>query len=658
MRPLQRPLALRLIALLLAAALSISGCGGGGGSAGDITPGNTTSAPPAAAAGPDDFLLFPNPQVQADGSKQTNTLAYAEAYYRAIDPGSERDTLAKWKAVNKFDSGTGTQITVVFGDKRDLGYGRRMTARQNPDGTLAFFVENYLIKVNGAYGYSTLNLDAAVARDPQWLVGVNAIEFSPGPGGGASFPKFYNFVAGSLQRASAVDLDGRGDKAMPGPCITCHGGRGDALTPPDATGKPRFNLVQNSAAQVRGDVQAHLHPFEVEAFDFSAKTGFTRTDQEAAIKNINKMILCSYPITTPSTAPEDACRRPATVNEWQGPAADLIKAAYGGDGLPGATFSLESYVPPGWLAAGQATLYKEVIAPSCRTCHIMRGNALQSDLDFATYAKFQGYADRVKAHIVDRGNMPLAKIVYDAFYATNRPETVASFLQDQGYAVRSTTGAALRPGRPVADPGPSRVVRRGATTLSGLGSLYSTTYQWSILSGPAGGAALSNTGSAQPTFNATLDGSYVLQLVTGNGSAQSTPVQLTIVVNDALTPVPSAIRFADIKAVLQSTQAGCAGAGCHAGGGGVEMSAPVLYTSLDRNGDGVVDATDDQWFYAEVRSRINFTDIVASPLLRKPSNHHHNGLLRPGFNADLAPGQAGRASYDLFLNWILNGAPQ
>ena len=59
-----------------------------------------------------------------------------------------------------------------------------------------------------------------------------------------------------------------------------------------------------------------------------------------------------------------------------------------------------------------------------------------------------------------------------------------------------------------------------------------------------------------------------------------------------------------------------------------------------------------------MRSRINFTDLVASPLLRKPSNNHHNGLLRPGFSADKAPGDSARASYDLFLNWILNGAPR
>jgi hypothetical protein len=200
------------------------------------------------------------------------------------------------------------------------------------------------------------------------------------------------------------------------------------------------------------------------------------------------------------------------------------------------------------------------------------------------------------------------------------------------------------------------VVKQGATTLSAAGSLYATGYLWALVSGPTNGATLTNQTAQQATFTASLDGSYVVQLTASNGSTLSAPAQATIVVDNALAPAPSAIRFSDIKAVLQSTTAGCTNSGCHSSGG--PTSAPLFYTSYDRNGDGVVDATDDAWFYAEVRSRINFTDMIASPILRKPSNNHHNGQLRPGFNTAVAPGQSDRASYDLFLNWILNGAPQ
>src|SRR3954469_5179484 len=124
--------------LSFALAAVLAGCGGGGNPADQRLP---AEPPPPNTAGPASFLLFPNPQVQPDGAVQTNSQAYADAYYRAIDPNAERDTLARYKAKNGFETGSGTELNVIFGDRRDLGYGRRMYARQNADGTLAFYVE-------------------------------------------------------------------------------------------------------------------------------------------------------------------------------------------------------------------------------------------------------------------------------------------------------------------------------------------------------------------------------------------------------------------------------------------------------------------------------------------------------------------------------------
>src|SRR6185437_16345453 len=112
-----------------AAALVLAACGGGG-SPGDVHPGTDPAIVPGE---PNAFLVFPNPQVQPDGSLQTTSAVYAQAYYAAIDPQNAKDTLAKWKAANGFDTGTGTQVTVIFGDVRDLGFGRRITGRQNID---------------------------------------------------------------------------------------------------------------------------------------------------------------------------------------------------------------------------------------------------------------------------------------------------------------------------------------------------------------------------------------------------------------------------------------------------------------------------------------------------------------------------------------------
>jgi mono/diheme cytochrome c family protein len=645
----------RNIAWVAAAAvvLVLAACGGGG-SPGDVHPGAET---PVVPGEPNAFLLFPNPQVQPDGSLQTNTPAYAQAYYAAIDPNNTKDTLAKWKAANGFDTGTGTQVTAVFGDVRDLGFGRRITARQNVDGTLAFLTENYLVKTGAAYAFSPINLEAAIVRDPNALVYVAGIEFSPGPAGSTSFAKFYNFNVTTGVRESTVDIDGRGDKAMPGPCIVCHGGRADALTPPDASGNRRFNLLENAVSGNRGDVLGQLPPFEVSSFQFSTTPGYTRAEQEPLLKTMNRMVLCSYPLPAPSSFPEDACRRAASSGEWQGTTAALIKAAYGGDGLPNPAY-VEPSAPASWAAAGQTSLYETVVAPACRVCHLMRGTGRQSDIDFVTYEKFQSYADRILATVSNRGDMPLAKLVYDTFHASSGEAALADFLVGQGLPARDAGGAVLRPGRPIADPGPDRVVRQGATQLSASNSLFADTYVWSIVSGPNGavppsGAMLTDANTAQPTFNAATDGTYVVSLVASNASARSALKLLSLVVRNALTPDPSAIRFSDIKAALQD---GNECQGCHAPAS--PLHPPIAFTNYDRDGDGAITPTDDAWFYAEVRSRINFAEVAASALLQKPSGEHHFGRLGPGFDTRLAPGQPERAKYDLFLNWILNGAPQ
>ncbi|HQX59326.1 MAG TPA: hypothetical protein PLT77_09350, partial [Burkholderiaceae bacterium] len=263
---------------IAATALLLVACGGGGGggsTTGDIQTNGDRGA--SQAVGLDRFLLNPNPLVRPDQLFEVGEVEYANAYYEAIDPTNAKDTLAKWKLANNIGvtSGGHTEYSVIIGDQRDLGYGRRMVAHRNPNGTLAFLVENYLV---GAYGgYTPLNLEAAINRTSKWHLGTNAIEFSPGPKAGTAglpadgnFVKFYTYDPVTEQRLTTLSLDGRPDKAMPTVCTTCHGGRGDPLTPPDpVTGKKLFAKVMNGYSQHRGDMQAQLHPFEPASFDYS-----------------------------------------------------------------------------------------------------------------------------------------------------------------------------------------------------------------------------------------------------------------------------------------------------------------------------------------------------------------------------------------------------
>jgi mono/diheme cytochrome c family protein len=696
---------------LLVVALLLASCGSGSNS-GDVFPWAATAITPT--SGPDSFLLFPNPQKQADGSLQTNTTAYATAYYAAIDPANAKDTLDKWKAANGFgNSATGTETTVVFGDVKDLGYGRRMTARKNNDGTIAVMVENYLVSAAANYTYSSFNLDAAVVRDQRWHVGTNGIEYSPPPGVpvtancGNCYAKFSNFNATTGQRQLMADLDGRGDKAMPGICISCHGGRADPLKydgtfPRSVTSFPGASDKDALA----GDVQAHLQPLEVGTFDFSTTPGYTRADQEAALKTINKLVLCSYPLPTGTTSadPDDACRPVAGPNSWQGTAAEMIKSWYGdtGSGLQNSTFS-DTYVPQtdtigaGWAAAtGQTPLYQNVIAKSCRVCHALRGTANMDEINFRSFCVddgtgacnttypgyfFTGYADRVKAHVIDRGNMPLGKIIYERFWDSTQPDTLATFLESQGQSVHSN-GVLLTPGRPVADPGPDRTTISG-DTLSAANSLFASTYNWSVSSG----GVLSNPTSAQTTLSGP-NGTYVVQLVVGNGTTPSAPVQINVTIatpgTAALPIAPANIHFADIKAILQGTVPippansinfpdfqGCTGCHSHTDPQAIGGIPPIFYDNYDRDGLNGTDPNDDNWFYNDLRGRINFTDVAASPLLRKPTgNHHYGGFILnstdttpcaspayPACSPYATLGDYFKAQYNKIVLWILNGAP-
>ncbi len=649
----------------------------------DQDQGNQGSAA-GVAVGVDRFLLFPNPIgqdpfAQDGGTFETNTNEYAAAYYRAIDPGNAKDTIDKWRAQNGFTGYAGrpgTEHLAVFRDVKDLGYGRRMTGRRNSDdNSIAFYVENYNVTPGGSASYSSeLNVEAAIRRDTQWHVGTNAIEWSTTPCNAGvdpadcdstvKFAKYYNFSSADGTRQLAVDLDGKGKKAMPGPCITCHGGRGDPLTPPDASGKPRFPLVENSLSRKRGDVEARLHGMNVDSFSYSTtQPGFAKSDMQPLLKDFNQWILCTYPSPAPATVTGawGACTRTtAGANEWQGTAGPMIDAWYGGPGMPAATFN-DTYLPAGWNTGAipgtnfsDTTLYQNVVAPYCRTCHILRGTKNQDDLDYLALAKFQGYADRIKVHVFDRGNMPLALIPHTDFWNSTAPQMLASFIDAQlGAGTATANGAPLVPGRPIADPGPDRMVRTGANAvLTGENSLFASTFSWTMV---AGSATITNANAMVAIFNAGVAGTYVVRLTVGNGAGTAFR-DVTITVDDNF-PDPLNIKFAHVKNVLQNIQHATSQTSgkctnCHISPA-VSPTPPIFYNNFDRDGGGVVDATDDAWFLKAIAGRVNLTEIGASPLLRKPSGNHHKGLMLLDV-ADKTSG-GGLSNYSILYNWILAG---
>jgi mono/diheme cytochrome c family protein len=570
------------------------------------------------------------PALDVPASK-TNDASYAAAYYATIDPAGTRDTLEEFKAVNGFGAG---DRHVIFRDTKDLGYGRDMYFHDNGDGTYAFYVNNFAITDLPGVNYGPLNLDAAIAQVKKYHIGTNAIEYGPidadGVGGfddinddgtidaADYFPRFYNFSsAPPYERRDTVDLDGKGEKAMPVPCIVCHGGRADALLPDGSF--PRS-----------GDTFSQLQPLDVGTFEYGAASPWTRAEVEVGLKAINTAVYDSY-----------AALETPPLGQWDSSMArEMLEAWYGGPGLPSA-FD-DTYIPDGWQPdpndgsppAGADGLYRDMLSTNCRTCHLLRGNQHQSDIDFTSWDKFIGYDDRIEELVFDAGLMPLATLTFGEFHEdTFLPEMLASFLPN--FSHYDAGGELLLPGRPVANAGPDRRSPTGVSVW-GTASQFADSYAWTIVSQPTGANPSlvdANTFSAA-LYNA-IDGVYVLQLIVSSGSVQSDPDTVTVTVDSSMSPAPFDLTFAThIEPVL--TSAGCTG--CHTDGG--NPRPPVFYTP-GPNRD----------VYDTVRSLVNFDDPLNSRLLLKPSGHHHAGGTLTGF--DLA---GNRDNYDLFLDWILEGA--
>lgn len=351
-------------------------------------------APSLGLPGAEQFLTF----------KGKDTRRSACMYYRAFgavrdcdDQGNMLDPISfqTWKRQHRFGTHAqgNTEARATYVNKMDLNLVRRMVATQVADDHVAFYVCNS----PGPEGRSRAELEDTlrVALDDENEVACVAMEWSvtPGTHGDQPYTKFLTFGPDGRLLPS-VNLDGRGEKYMPGACVACHGGSRYGGRFPE-----------------RGNPSPYLGstflPFDTANFLFSERANLTEAAQAAALKRLNDLVLATSPTT-------------ATQN--------LIAGWY----AHGGTDQNHGYVPDVWRQAanqpggqGAETFYREVIATSCRTCHVAMKDSANWDLNLPRALN----SDTPVAHVCGgtadvsvNASMPNALVSYDRLLERTRDD--------------------------------------------------------------------------------------------------------------------------------------------------------------------------------------------------------------------------------------------
>jgi mono/diheme cytochrome c family protein len=169
------------------------------------------------------------------------------------------------------------------------------------------------------------------------------MEWTPTPGvnGGLPFTKFFTFGPDGALLLS-VNLDGRGEKFMPGTCVACHGG---------STYNGRFPEHGNPSPYLG----AGFLPFDTGNYLFSSRADLTEAAQSDSIFGLNQLVRAT------ETSANTAVSR--LIDGWYASGTHVLDKAY---------------VAPAWQAAdaqspGAARFYHDVVGISCRTCHVSLG---------------------------------------------------------------------------------------------------------------------------------------------------------------------------------------------------------------------------------------------------------------------------------------------
>ncbi len=294
--------------------------------------------------------------------KGVDTRKSACQYYKALHAVATCDangnpigatlTFDQWLTRNVIGGPNGStkpgELKAAFRNVADLNLVRNHHARKANASRISYYVCNHGL-AKGARPVG--NLVACVAMEYSIINGVN---------NNKPFVQFYTFgPTGKLYLS--VNLDGRGEKFMPGTCVVCHGG--DSYF---------HHFPENGVSTRDANIGAYMLPFDLDNFEFDTSPQLTRAAQENAVRQLNLLLK--------QTEPTQVTKQ--LINGWYP----------GGVGKQKSTF-----IPPGWnekldnsLPAksrgdsfNTSDLYLKTVKESCRECHVSMGTKL--GLDFNRY---------------------------------------------------------------------------------------------------------------------------------------------------------------------------------------------------------------------------------------------------------------------------------
>lgn len=308
------------------------------------------------------------------------SVAETQAYYAAIDAPA---TLDEFQTRFGFPAG---EVAATYYNAGDLGIGREMHCRatETPAGGLACYVRNY-----GTFGGDRDQAITELVAGGTPLATVAMVYAPP-----IDAPNAVQFVVFGPDgaRIDAAQLDTHGDNtSIPQNCLNCHGST---------------SRYEASTHTVDG---ARFLGFDPAAFEFADQPGFDLAAQQDGLRGLNRLIA--------DTAPTAAARE---MIDGMFPAAD---APYD-----------PAFVPAAWAAPADARVYREVIAPYCRSCHVSFARSADDPATLATPDQLRAYGAATVLKVCGPGprGMPTAEATAVRMYNSSARALLLAWLDAPG----------------------------------------------------------------------------------------------------------------------------------------------------------------------------------------------------------------------------------